>query len=433
MLGSQWGDEGKGKLSDVLANQFDLVARFNGGANAGHTVVDPAGRKVAFHLLPCGLMHEHTTNLLGNGVVVDFDAIAEEGADLDKVGIEWRSRLKISNRAHILFRFHKLVDGWTEQQRGANSIGTTKKGIGPCYTSKAFRNGVRVGMLVEEWSLFEKSYRALAESMARQYPDVPFDFETELAQFRGIRDTYGAMVVDGVHLINEAHRAGKRILVEGANAAMLDLDFGTYPYVTSSSTTSGGIATGLGLSPDKIDSRLGVVKAYTTRVGWGPFPTELTSTDDGGYLTPGAPGTEIGHHLQTVGAEIGVTTRRKRRCGWLDVPVLQYSMLLNNYSALNITKLDVMDELETIKICTAYKLNGRTLQPGEMPSTLEGLAAVEPVYEEMSGWKTSIANCRTWEELPKEAQQYLNRIEQLVNAPITWIGVGVGRLDMVYR
>ena len=396
VLGAQWGDEGKGKLSDVVGAAYDVMARFNGGANAGHTVIDAAGKKVAFHLLPCGLMHPHTANLLGNGVVVDFDAIEEEGRDLDAAGISWRKRLFISNRAQLLFGFHRFVDGSNERQLGAASIGTTKKGIGPCYTSKAARTGVRVGML-QEWATFEAAYRALAARAVAQCPELQqeYDFEAELGRYRGRAEEFGAMIVDGVFWINDAHRKGNRILAEGANAGMLDLDFGTYPFVTSSSTTAGGVATGLGLSPDKIDCRLGVVKAYTTRVGWGPFPTELTSTEDGGYLQPGAPGTEIGRHLQQVGAEIGVTTRRKRRCGWLDVPVVQYTHLLNNYSALNITKLDVMDDLDTVKICVAYQLDGRTLKPGEMPSTLAGLAAVQPVYEELPGWKTPLRNCRT--------------------------------------
>jgi len=270
VLGGQWGDEGKGKLADVLAKNYDIVGRFNGGANAGHTVV-AEGRKFAFHLLPCGLIYPHTTNILGNGVVVHVPALFEEAAPLDDVGIEWRNRLLLSDRAHLLFDFHQIVDGILEERRGGEAIGTTKKGIGPCYASKMGRNGLRVGML-RHFDSFSKNLRETIELHQKMY-DFEYDIDAEIDRYKKYAEDLDHMIVDGVHFMNEAYNDGKKIITEGANAVMLDMDYGTYPFVTSSTTTVGGICTGLGLSPDKIDCAIGVVKAYTTRVGWGPFPT----------------------------------------------------------------------------------------------------------------------------------------------------------------
>jgi len=430
VLGGQWGDEGKGKLADVLAKNYDIVGRFNGGANAGHTVV-AEGRKFAFHLLPCGLIYPHTTNILGNGVVVHVPALFEEAAPLDDVGIEWRNRLLLSDRAHLLFDFHQIVDGILEERRGGEAIGTTKKGIGPCYASKMGRNGLRVGML-RHFDSFSKNLRETIELHQKMY-DFEYDIDAEIDRYKKYAEDLDHMIVDGVHFMNEAYNDGKKIITEGANAVMLDMDYGTYPFVTSSTTTVGGICTGLGLSPDKIDCAIGVVKAYTTRVGWGPFPTELTDDLCGGMIPRGAPGTEIGHHMQNVGAEYGVTTGRKRRCGWLDMVVVQYAHQLNGYASINITKLDVLDELDEVKIGVAYKINGEQLPLGVMPSTLEDLEKVEVVYETYPGWKTDISAARTFEELPREAQVYVNRIEQLAGCPVSWVGVGVGREDMATK
>lgn len=290
-----------------MVRSYDLVARFNGGANAGHTVVVD-GKKYAFHLLPCGLMYPHTKNLLGNGVVVDFDAIDEESKPLTEDGIDWFSRLFISDRAHLLCNYHKVIDGMQERRRaeGGSAIGTTQKGIGPCYTTKAMRSSaLRVGDL-RDWSTFEPRLRGTIEELQRIY-DFEYDTEAEVERLKEQADRYRPLIVDGVHMINAAYASGKNIIAEGANAIMLDLDFGTFPYVTSSSTGAGGVCTGLGLSPDKIETCIGVIKAYTTRVGGGPFPTELTDERGGGDLPLNAPGTDIGLHLQTVGAEIGVT------------------------------------------------------------------------------------------------------------------------------
>jgi len=433
VLGSQWGDEGKGKLSDVLAKNYDIVARFNGGTNAGHTVV-ANGQKFAFHILPCGLVYPHTVNLIGNGCVVDVEAVFEELAPLADAGIDTQGRLKISDRAQLLFGYHKVIDGAMEAARGGKGLGTTRKGIGPAYTSKAMRSlGLRVGQL-KHFDKFKTQFRATVEAHQRLY-DFDYDIDEELELIGNLRERLLAddMIVDGVHYINEAYNSGKRIITEGANAAMLDLDFGTFPYVTSSTTTAGGIATGLGLAPSKLDCVMGVAKAYTTRVGEGPFPTELTDDRGGGARPHGAEGSDIGLHMQTVGAEIGVTTGRKRRCGWLDCVVLKYSHQINGYSSLNLTKLDVLDDLETLKIGVAYKVNGQLLPPGMMPATLTDLAKVEVVYESLPGWQQSIAHCRKFEELPPNAQAYVNRIEEVVGVPVTWVGVGAGREDMATK
>jgi len=322
-----------------------------------------------------------------------------------------------------------------EERRGDANIGTTKKGIGPCYSTKAFRNGIRVGQL-KDWDSFEHSYKTTVAQLEDWYGKFSYDTNEELDQYKQYAEICDDMIIDSVAYVNDAYREGKNIITEGANASMLDMDFGTYPFVTSSTTTVGGISTGLGLSPDKIDCAMGVVKAYTTRVGWGPFPTELTDSTCGGMVPDGAPGTEIGRHLQVTGGEIGVTTKRKRRCGWLDIPVVQYGNLLNGYSnngSINITKLDVLDELDEVKIGTHYKIDGQVLGYGQMPSTIEDLEKVEVVYETLPGWKQSIAGCRTFEELPGEAQNYINRIEELVGADISWVGVGVGREDMATK
>ena len=430
VLGGQWGDEGKGKLADVLAKNYDIVGRFNGGANAGHTVVVD-GKKYAFHLLPCGLIYPHTTNVLGNGVVLHLPQLFKELEPLTADGLEWEGRLKLGNRAHLLFDFHQIIDGMQEQAKGDKLIGTTKKGIGPAYMAKAMRGGIRVGSLLD-FPTFERQFRETVDIHQRLF-DFEYDVDAEVERYREYAAIVSPWIIDSVHYCNDALNNGKKIITEGANAAMLDLDYGTYPFVTSSSTTAGGICTGLGIPPSKVESVMGVVKAYTTRVGWGPFPTELTDDLCGGMVDRGAPGTEIGAHMQNVGAEYGVTTGRKRRCGWLDIPVVQYGHMINDYASINITKLDVLDDLDEVKLGVAYKVNGQRLPPGMMPSTLDDLEAVEVEYESMPGWKTSIAHCRTFEELPSEAQRYITRIEELVGCPVSWVGVGVGRLDMATK
>lgn len=436
VLGGQWGDEGKGKLADILAANYDVVCRFNGGANAGHTVIAD-GKKYAFHLLPCGLIYPHTMNILGNGTVVHLPGLFEETEPLDEAGIEWRGRLLISNRANMLFDFHQIIDGINEQRlAGADgkgeTIGTTKKGIGPAYTAKMARNGIRFGDLAGDWGAFEEKFRASVTAHQFMF-DFEYDVQGELDKYAEYKSKTEGMIVDGVQYVNDAYNSGKKLISEGANAAMLDIDYGTYPFVTSSTTTSGGIATGLGLSPNKVESVIGVVKAYTTRVGWGPFPTELTDDLCGGMVPRGAAGTDIGRHLQEVGFEIGVTTGRKRRCGWLDLQVVKYGNMINGYSSINITKLDVLDQLEEVKICTGYTINGQELPSGTMPSTIHELDQVVPVYETLPGWQQDITKCTSYAELPELARNYIDRIEELTGIPVSWVGTGPGREAMVSK
>lgn len=416
VLGAQWGDEGKGKLVDILAKRYDIIARFNGGANAGHTLV--VGKdKFAFHLLPCGMLYEDKVNIIGNGVVLHVPTLFKELKSLHDVGMNTDGRLKISDRAHLLFDFHMLIDGGQEKKRGDANIGTTKKGIGPCYSSKINRNGIRVGELLD-WDHFEARYRGLVGDLQAQFK-FEYDLEEELGRYKEYRDTLEPMIIDSVQYINEAHEAGKTILAEGANAALLDIDFGTYPYVTSSSTAAGGICTGLGIAPRKVDSTIGIVKAYTTRVGSGPFPTELEC--------------DVGEELRQVGREWGTTTGRPRRCGWLDIPVVRYSHFLNGYSSINITKLDVLDGLDEVKVGVAYVVDGKRLPNGQMPSTLSGLSKVEVEYETMPGWKTDISQIIEYDDLPAAAKNYLNRIEELLKVPVSWVGTGPGRDAMVTK
>ena len=419
----------------MLAEDYDVVARFNGGANAGHTVV-ANGVKYAFHLLPCGLIYPHTLNVLGNGTVIHVPQLFHELSQLDGTDIEWASRLKLSDRAHLLFDYHQLIDGVLEERRGeGKSLGTTKKGIGPAYAAKALRIGVRVGEL-RDFDVFAAKHAASVAAHQALY-GFEYDVDEELERYREYAAIFEAndMIVDSVHLVNDAYASGKRIIMEGANAALLDMDYGTYPFVTSSTTTVGGMSTGLGLSPDKIQASLGVVKAYTTRVGWGPFPTELTDVDAGGERERGAPGSDIGAHIQKVGAEIGVTTKRKRRCGWLDIPLLKYSAMINGYTGVNITKLDVLDDLETVKIGVGYvdSATGEKLPLGQMPSTIEQLARVEVEYEELPGWQTSTQGLTSWSDLPANAKAYVQRMEDLMGVPMVWIGTGPGRDDMLIK
>jgi len=421
VLGAQWGDEGKGKLVDLLAQKYDVVARFNGGANAGHTLV-VEGQKFAFHLLPCGMLYPQCLNVIGNGVVIHVPTMLDELKNLDEAKITYEGRLKISNRAHLLFDFHKLIDGAQENRRGKNKIGTTKRGIGPCYSSKMTRNGVRVGQLLN-WSRFEELYLELFNSLQGMFPQTLKDYDTaeELERYKTYVPILTPMIEDSIYLLNKYYKEGKRIIAEGANAALLDIDFGTYPAVTSSSTTAGGLSTGLGIPPSRVEVLIGVVKAYTTRVGQGPFPTELMEGD------------EFGDHMCKKGHEFGTTTGRRRRCGWLDIPLVQFSSLVNGYTSINITKLDILNDFAEIKLGVKYKVEGKTLPPGVMPSTLDDLRKVEMEYETLPGWQSDTSACKSWEELPENAKNYIRRIEELLEIPVSWIGVGPNRSQMLER
>ena len=425
VLGAQWGDEGKGKLVDVLAGRADVVARFNGGANAGHTL-EVGGKKYAFHLLPCGMLRTTCVNVIGNGVVVHMPTLFEELKQLgDDSALE---RLVISSRAHVLVDGHRVIDGMLEAEKdgkgGGGSLGTTKRGIGPCYASKANRNGLRFCDLVGEDAGLVAKLGALRAFQGLHYPGASQptvrDDDPELVALRGFRDRLKARgsVRDTVTFLADAHAAGKVVLAEGANAALLDLDFGTYPFVTSSCTTAGGVCTGLGLPPNKVDCVLGVVKAYTTRVGAGPFPTELPL--DGGP----------GKHFSDVGHEYGTTTGRKRRCGWLDVPLLRYSHAINGYDSLNLTKLDVLTGLPTLLIGVDYVVDGAVLPKGYMPPSLDELAKVDVRYLELPGWTEDISSCKQFADLPENARNYVRAIEAHLDCPISWVGVGPGRDDM---
>lgn len=417
VLGAQWGDEGKGKLVDLLSQDYDVCARVAGGSNAGHTIV-VEGVKYKFHLLPSGVLNPNATCVIGNGVVVHLPSFLNELDRLAESGVEYQGRVLLSDRAHLVLDIHQQVDGLSETRLGRHKIGTTKKGIGPAYSSKINRNGLRVGDL-QDWPYFERRFKQLAEQLEQSY-NVEINVEEQLAFYKKVADRVKDMTIDTIDFTNQAYADGKRILVEGANATMLDIDFGTYPYVTSSNPSVGSVLTGLGVSPRKLRGIYGTVKAYCTRVGEGPFPTELP-------LEENSPGL----HLSQVGAEYGTTTGRCRRCGWLDIPQMKYSSMLNGFTSLNLTKVDVFTGLDEIKIGKAYKYNDEYLT--SMPANLSVLDNVQVEYETMPGWSEDISNCKTFEELPPNCQAYVLRVQELIGVPIRWIGVGPNRADVIDR
>jgi len=415
ILGSQWGDEGKGKLVDILAQKYDVCARFNGGSNAGHSI-KAEGKEYAFHLMPSGILNRKAQCLIGNGCVVHLPTLFKELQDLHSKGVEWKGRVFLSDRAHIVFNLHQTIDGLNEDDKSQTSLGTTRRGIGPAYCEKMNRTGVRIGDL-RSMQLVETKLRRIAASVKKRFPHVEIDIESEVKLYSTYANELEEMIVDGVAWINQAYKDGKKILLEGANAAMLDIDFGTYPYVTSSNPTIGGCLTGLGISHKLLGDVVGIVKAYTTRVGEGPFPTELKDPDP------------IGATIRKVGHEFGTTTGRPRRCGWFDAVIVQYSNMLNGYTSLNLTKLDILSGLSEVKIAVGYKYQGKLLPT--VPENLDVLAQVEVVYETLPGWSEDIANCTKFSELPANAQRYVKRLEQLIGVPIKWIGVGPARTAMI--
>ncbi|XP_011193293.1 adenylosuccinate synthetase [Zeugodacus cucurbitae] len=416
VLGAQWGDEGKGKVVDMLALEVDIVCRCQGGNNAGHTVV-ANGTEFDFHLLPSGIVNEKCISVIGNGVVIHLPSLFDELSKNEAKGLQkLEHRLIISDRAHLVFDFHQLVDGMQEAEKGGKSLGTTKKGIGPAYSSKATRNGIRVGELLGDFNIFADKFKSIVATHLRLFPSINIDVEAELARYKEYAEKIRPYVKDTICFLHTALRQGKKILVEGANAAMLDIDFGTYPYVTSSNCSIGGVLTGLGLPPQTIGDVIGVVKAYTTRVGDGPFPTEQIN--------------EFGELLQTRGAEIGVTTKRKRRCGWLDIPLLKYTSLVNGYTSICLTKLDILDTLPEIKVAVAYKrANGETLD--HFPGTIAQLGEIEVEYATLPGWQESTENIRNFKELPENAQKYVRFLESELRVPVQWVGVGKGRESII--
>ncbi|OWR44749.1 adenylosuccinate synthetase [Danaus plexippus plexippus] len=415
VLGAQWGDEGKGKVVDLLAVNADIVCRCQGGNNAGHTVVVD-GKEFDFHLLPSGIINQKCVSVIGNGVVIHLPGLFEELKKNELKGMEgWQQRLIISDRAHLVFDMHQQVDGLQEAEKGKNSLGTTKKGIGPTYSAKATRNGIRIGDLLGDFEIFEEKFRTLAANYKRMFPSLELDIENELVRYKEYAEKIRPLVKDTVSYLHKEISNGKKVLVEGANAAMLDIDFGTYPYVTSSNCSIGGVCTGLGLPPSLIGEVLGVVKAYTTRVGDGPFPTELH--DDTGSL------------LQSRGHEVGVTTRRVRRCGWLDLVVLKYTAAVNGYSSFCLTKLDILDTLKEIKVGVAYKLKGKKIE--YFPSSMAELSNVEVEYITLPGWCCSTENVRQMDKLPEAARNYVRTIEDYLQVPVKYIGVGQGRESII--
>ncbi|MFT7184212.1 MAG: adenylosuccinate synthase [Oceanicoccus sp.] len=419
ILGAQWGDEGKGKLVDILSERFDIAARATGGANAGHTVkvlVDGEEKKFVFHLIPSGILYPDVTCVIGNGVVIHVPTLFKEIKNLEDQGFDALSRIKISERASLLFDFHKMTDGRQEDMKGDKKVGTTKRGIGPCYADKISRRGLRVCDLID-WDSFVEKYKANLAWHERCFDYKHEDFEAELSLLKSLREKTLQMSMDTALYLNTELAAGKSVLMEGANAALLDIDHGTYPYVTSSNPTIGGVFTGTGMNPSYLDENIGIVKAYMTRVGRGPFPTELED--------------ETGEHIRERGGEFGSTTGRPRRCGWFDAPLTQYSIMINGFTSLNLTKLDVLDELDDIKIAEKYTLDGVEIH--SLPARLEDLARVELEYSTLPGWKTDISKAQTWDDLPENAQKYVLHLEELLKCPFKYIGVGPRRDQMIER
>lgn len=421
VLGSQWGDEGKGKLVDVLAPRFDIVARCQGGANAGHTIYNSEGKKFALHLVPSGILHEGTLCVVGNGAVIHVPGFFGEIDGLQSNGVSCDGRILVSDRAHLLFDLHQTVDGLREAELANSFIGTTKRGIGPCYSSKVTRNGLRVCDL-RHMDTFGDKLDVLFQDAAARFEGFKYSkgmLKEEVERYKRFAERLEPFIADTVHVLNESIRQKKKILVEGGQATMLDIDFGTYPFVTSSSPSAGGICTGLGIAPRVIGDLIGVVKAYTTRVGSGPFPTELLG--------------EEGDVLRKAGMEFGTTTGRPRRCGWLDIVALKYCCDINGFSSLNLTKLDVLSGLPEIKLGVSYnhQIDGQKLQ--SFPGDLDTLEQVQVNYEVLPGWDSDISSVRSYSELPEAACRYVERIEELVGVPVHYIGVGPGRDALIYK
>ncbi len=416
IVGAQWGDEGKGKVVDLLAQQSDVVARYQGGANAGHTLV-VNDRKYVLHLIPSGILHEGVICVIGNGVVIDPVALMEEIALLESFGISMEGRLKISHKAHLIMPYHKLIDSVQESDQ---KIGTTGRGIGPAYIDKYNRSGIRIVDLLERSTLEEKLRRGIEQKneVFRKLYDAPeLDVEKTVAEYLKFDEQIDTYVTDTAEFLNDAWKSGKRLLLEGAQGALLDIDHGTYPFVTSSSPTSGGACTGLGLPPTAITGVVGIAKAYCTRVGNGPFPSELTD--------------ETGERLRREGDEFGATTGRPRRCGWLDLFALKYSAMINGISEIVLTKLDVLNGFEEIKVCVGYTVDGRPVK--HFPSDCSTLERVQPVYESFAGWQTSLDDCHSYESLPSQTKVYIEAIERFVGARVTYIGTGPGRQEVIVR
>ena len=415
ILGAQWGDEGKGKIVDLVTPHFSIVARYQGGHNAGHTVY-VNGKKFVLRLIPSGILHPGVTCVIGNGVVVDPKALLGEVDELVAAGIDVGNRIVISDKAHLILPYHRDLDLLSEARRGERKIGTTSRGIGPAYEDKIARRGIRVGDLADQATL-EHEVRANVDARNRLVQDTTMDAAEVLADLAKHAARLKPWVRDVSLMLDGAMKRGEAILFEGAQGTLLDIDHGTYPYVTSSNASIGGVCTGLGVPPKAIGAVLGVVKAYTTRVGEGPFPTELTG--------------DMGNLLRDSGNEYGAVTGRPRRCGWYDAVAARYGVRINGLDALALTKLDVLDGLEKIDICTAYRCGSRTLN--DFPSDLAQLAACTPVYESMPGWKTPTKGCRRYEDLPEAARRYIARLEDVSGVKAGIVSTGSERDDTILR
>lgn len=416
IVGTQWGDEGKGKIVDYLANKAQYVVRSQGGSNAGHTVVVD-NVKYKLRLLPSGILHKDKVCIIGNGVVIEPKVFLSEIDGLIEKKVNM-SNLKISNRAHVLMPYHKILDELQEEDLGENKLGTTKNGIGPCYMDKASRLGIRIVDLMNK-EVFAKKLKFNVELknklLKKLYNHDGINYEELLKEYLEYAERLRPYVADTTTILNKAIKEKKNILFEGAQATMLDLDHGTYPFVTSSYPAAGGACTGSGVGPRKIDNVIGVVKAYSTRVGEGPFPSELFD--------------DVGQFIRDKGGEYGTVTGRARRCGWLDACVIKYASYVNGLDSIAITRLDILDELDKLKICVAYKYNGEILE--DYPADLDILSKAEPVYEEFDGWKTSTTNIREYDKLPENAKKYLKRLSEVIDTEISIVSVGAGRDETI--
>ncbi len=413
VVGGHWGDEGKGKIIDLLSEQANVVVRYNGGNNAGHTVENPLG-KFAMHLIPCGIFHPNTLCIIGNGVALSPKAFLDELDMVRRVGVSVEGRLFISDRAHLIMPYHNLLDGLEEDFWGGGTIGTTRLGIGPLYSDKAARLGIRVADLRDPKIFMERLKMVLERKnrlLTHVYGAEPVDLETVYSEYMAYRERILPFIAETSSMVRNAVAENRTVLLEGAQGTMLDPEFGTYPFVTSSSPTSGGAALGSGLPPTKITKVFGVFKAYTSRVGEGPFPTELLDA--------------TGEHIRTRGHEYGTTTGRPRRCGWFDGVSGRFSVELNDMTGFALSRLDVLDEFPTLKICTGYTIDGIPVET--FPSSIEELEKCQPVYEELPGWQTSTSEARQFDDLPKEAQGYVRRLEAVLDCPVHLIGVGPAR------
>ena len=415
LLGLQWGDEGKGKVVDVLTTKYDVIARFQGGPNAGHSL-EFNNIKHVLHTIPSGVFHKDKINIIGNGVVIDPIILAKEIDELTEMGVNLEATLKISKKAHLILPSHRELDAASEAHKGKAKIGSTLKGIGPTYMDKTGRNGLRVGDIIR--SDFHERYNGLKakhKEILKQYNYNCNIEQHEEAWFKGVEIMKKFELIDSEIVVNDLLNSSKRFLAEGAQGSLLDIDFGSYPYVTSSNTVCAGACTGLGIAPSKIGDVLGIFKAYCTRVGSGPFPTEQENS--------------VGEEMRKIGVEFGATTGRPRRCGWLDLVALKYAIMLNGVTALIMTKADVLDTFETIKVATAYKVSGEVTT--NMPFEID--TPIEPIYKEFPGWKTDITNLKKENELPENLKKYIKFIEEETGVPISIVSVGPNRDATIIR